>query len=1161
MRVKYNGNNTKDLNTISDNNHTPRSFSERWGAFKKVVKKVAMFMLMIEGVNMAPVGGTFVEKNFGLVYAQTTKEEQKVLKNFYDLYKKIAGLEPIKNTGFINVDAEHGKNLISLVEKMGFTKKDDGIYYGDKLVYKFMEVKIEGIGTFKAIQIFDPKTKEKIFFSAIAAAYNAGQVQSAVEEANKKLAEAKEVPQPPLVPLVPAKTGEKQEPRPADRQIVAEKVVPQPLAQKGAEELDLTEELDLKKVKDFVEYLGRLKKRLEYDYGKILDKDFLNNYNKLSQLLKKSKIDNQKVMEYVDGLAEFLLQDSPSLDVYNKLDDPNNKIKMLSDHIQMIGHILEEGIYHPIENPQDAQLTKINLKDLKKYTKDCNLVLDGGKTKVPLLSVVGARLWFALINDESLRRHLDEEAKPLFKEKFDKKDEKYKEIFNKIVDIEKLRFKYTKGLISQEEFVLEAFKIAKQYGDEAIKKLAENTEDGSKKYDIIQKKLPTAAYTLLSMTELKLLIDLQKERKVAYDNDAVMFLDYAKDQYLWTFTENITKPEYKPPAYFNDNVPLIMANLGINKISTYFADFYALIYRHYPQKKEEPPLKEMVFYVLENSLKYPFILKGLQTGSYNYLKRDVGGPDDVVVGSFFTNVISPNDKRFEPFIGGAHQSFWPSLIEYNNQKYNPYIGDYFVSEYVTKYHPDKFMTPVADNLILLNHVPEFNEFKSLALSNLKNSRVFGSLVNERNIFSGQLYPPCWLLYSPPKEIKKPDDEKKEPPPPPPKSYPSPEPIRVDIEEIIKVPPGEGHYYSDVGTLGPDFYRSHDLPQPKGGSRPTEDAILDYLNGASVSDLKKKYNLTDNQVTTIENIVKSGDLANYLGGSNLNIYKYRIEKDGSVRVNTMLGADVTLHFGKSQKEVEDLINKYGFGLFTGIITNVVYSSQKIAAKVYEIPYGKGEEKTYKGTLENKELEVRSRLGVLATRYFKLNIDVDVEVDWTKLDEIKTRAKEPLTFKDAYGALKKVGVNLSIPITENLTVDLSGGKYNLITGSGKGIEYDPGNSYAEAFISYTWTFKDSWLKNLEVYSGAVTIWRSGLLPKTYILSSGVGGVADLSKGNYISTTIGSSVDIMNTNVDIGATILYHNEFLKKYGISGAGVESKVDLNGNFQVLFKLNIGKTW
>ena len=1206
MRVKYNGNNTKDLNTISENNHTPRSFSERWGAFKKVVKKVAMFMLMIEGVNMAPVGGTFVEKNFvGLVYAQTTKEEQKVLKNFYDLYKKIAGLEPIKNTGFINVDAEHGKNLIPLVEKMGFTKKDDGIYYGDKLVYKFMEVKIEDapLGTFKAIQIFDPKTNEKTFFDAIAAAYNAHQVHSAVEEANKKLAEAKEVPQPPLEPLVPTKTGgEKQEPAEAETsQIVAGKVVPQPLAQKGAEELDL------KEVKGFVVVLNNLKNRLESDYGKIDNKYFLNNYNKLSQLLKKSKIDTQKVMEYVDGLAEFLLQDSPSLDVYNKLGDPNNKIKMLFDHLQMIGHILGEGIYHPIENPQDAQRTKINLEDLiKKYTKNCNLVLDGGKTKVPLLSVVGARLWFALVNDESLRRHLDEEAKPLFKEKFDKKDEKYKEIFNKIANIEELRFKCAKGLISQEKFVSKAFEIAKQDGGEAIKKLAENTENDSKKYDIIQKKLLTAAYTLLSMTELKLLIDLQKERKVAYSDTAVMLLDYAKEQYLWSFTGNITKPEYKPPAYFNDNVALGMANMGINTISTYFADFHAFIYRHYPQKKEEPPLKEMLFYLLENSVKYPFILKGLQSGSYNYLKRDVGASDDVVAGSFFTNVVSPNDKRFESFIGGADQSFWPSLIEYNNQKYNPYIGDYFVSEYVIKYHPDKFMTPYATDLICLNRLPEFNKFANSALSNLKNSSVFDSLVSERNKqpyypFSEPPYLPGLLLYSPPKEIVKPDEGKKEPPPTiikveklPPVEYRTPFPIPE-----ITGPVGNNEFFvsghlnaSATDICGNKGINTDDLKKDMAdilNAKERGDVARDFSSLEAFIMANPKDKEREQALMKYEEAKKAGPdalrqfvfdyMKQYGLGSDLNFMKYSIEKN-KVRFVGTYGVEINIGTNLSEQELKNYIEESP-DAFVNFVVNLMipisYSLTPISVNIREykatleeqqlkeIPTGE----EYHETLMHHKLELRPELTVGAFRAFDflggagvVKLNTSLEIDKNQLDAKINTAWGPvsLSVDDWHAAIKNVGVSVEFPLGEGFKLrQIEFGKLDVanINFDSKQLNYDPGSAYGRLVFAYTIKPKKEGEKKFEVervdiYASPTLIYRSKDIP--YAMATlGTSALVKIGKV-YVKGDINGTYEVRNQlwQVGLSGTVYFKN---LPFGIGGKITFDKENLGA------LLNLESRW
>jgi len=1204
MRVKYNGNNTKDLNTISENNHTPRSFSERWGAFKKVVKKVAMFMLMIEGVNMAPVGGTFVEKNFGLVYAQTTKEEQKVLKNFYDLYKKIAGLEPIKNTGFINVDAEHGKNLISLLEKMGFTKKDDGIYYGDKLVYKFMEVKIEDapLGTFKAIQIFDPKTNEKIFFDAIAGAYNAHQVHSAVEEANKKLAE--KAPQPPLEPLVPTKTGEeKQEPAAKETsQIVAEKVVPQPLAQKGAEELDL------KKVKKFVDSLDKLKKALEYEYGKILDKDFLNNYNKLSQLLKKSKIDKQKIMEYVDGLAEFLLQDSPSLDVYNKLGDPNSKIKMLFDHLEMMGHIFSMGINIAQEDP----FQKINLKDLKKYTKNCNLQLDGGRTKVPLLSVVGVRLWFALINDESLRRHLDEEAKPLFEDKFNKKDENYKKIFNKIADIEELRFKYAKGLISQEEFVSKAFEIAKQDGGEAIKKLAENTEDGSKKYDIIQKKLPTAAYTLLSMTELKLLIDLQKERNVVYDNDALILLNYAKDQYIWIFTENITKPDYKPPAYFNDNVALVMANLGINTISTYFADFHAFIYRHYPQKKEEPPLREMLFYVLETSdLKYPFINKAVKTGVYSYplgphLKREGAG-------SFFTNVVSPDDKRFELSIGGADQSFWPSLIEYNNQKYNPYIGDYFVSEYVIKNRPDKFVTPTV--IIDPKLLPDFENFENSALVNLKNSSVFGSLVSERNkqpfySFSEPPYLPGLLLYSPSKEIeKKPDEEKKGSTVPP------------EIIKVEKLPPVEyrtpfptpeitgpvgNNEFRVVGHLdsrAADAYINY-----KKDTNKDKNIIIDnlkkdiegILNAKTDKDLVSGFpNFEDfiratnpkeeerkKALAEYEEAKKAGPdalrqfvfdyMKQYGLGSDLHFMKFSIEKN-KVRFVGTYGVEINIGTNLSEQELKNYIEKSPIAFVNLVNWMISYSLTPISVDIREyeakfegkqlkeIPTGK----EYSETLMQHKLELRPEWTVGAFRAFDflggagvVKLNISLEIDKNQLDaKINTEwGPVSLSVDDWHAAIKSVGVSVEFPLGEGFKLrQIEFGKLDVanINFDSKQLNYDPGSAYGRLVFAYTIKPKKEGEKKFEVervdiYASPTLIYRSKDIP--YAMAT-LGTSALVKIGEvYVKGDINGTYEFRNQlwQFGLGGTVYFKN---LPFGIGGKITFEKE----NFGAL--LNLESRW
>lgn len=1171
----------KGLNTISDNIHKPRTFSER---IRKFVKEFAIF-LMIEGVIMAPVGSKLV-KNLGLVYAATPKEQQQeqVLKDFYNLYNKLAGSKAIGDTGYINVDSNYGKQLISILTKLGFTQKDDGIYDGDKLVYKFKVVKIEGLGEFKSIEIFDPETKEKIFYDAIATAYNERQIKNIVEVTKTQLAErgkkepSKEIAQPPLAPLVPTKPVEKQPPEPVEAGKPLEELAPATTAEK----------LDLDEVKKLVGSLSGLKEYFEY--YRIYYKELQGNYNKLTQLLKKPEPDKEKIMEYVDKLAQFLLQGSPQLEVYNKTTNVNNKIGILLNNLAAMEHILSVGgslagglLTNNTLDKEKLSEIKIRKEEFQKlkeqYIQNGYIQLD--KIKVPLFSAVGLRLWFAIINDASLRGHIFEEAIPLFK-KFDNKDENYRNIFNKIVRIEELRFNYVKGLINQDEFIQQAFEIVKEYGDDEIKKLAGDTKK-NKEHDIIKQKLPAAAYTLLSMTELKLLIDLRnlpEESNVVLDRGeaAQKLLGLAKEQYKWIFIlENITRPDYKPPEYFNDNVALALANLGINRIISYHADFEAYIYRHYPQQKEEPPLKEVLFYILNaRDLKYPFIAKPLNFGTHNYALWSI---EDNGLGTIFTNVI---DKRFERFISrfisGADQSFWPSVIEFKGEKYNPYIGDYLVRAIIEN-HPDQIMT--ATNKISPD-LPAFNEFIGSALNTLRNTYFDKYLfdLGGAQMYDGLASAVSLFLWSPPppKQVPEPPggttkEETKPPIPPTLEKQPSfglrsSGPFIELLRSIKDVAEG------NIFVIG-DFNRATYKKMEESGINPSDlkSQIGDAMNGktdnlrkldeffdkVASADVKKAYyEAKDKAQKGDKDALRKFLLENLSGyglGSTLHLFTYKIEGDklffeSSYGVVFEIGSNLSEQYLKQLVKDNpiaflNILNTLFFLSFTRIPVSITeYELTKKGKEVIEQPTGK----KFPATIGKYALKVSPELSLLAFKAPKFLGDVGVlkvtsiiEFDYNVLDE---KIKEGVSFseRDLYFAIKSIGASVEFPVGEGFKLrKIEFGKldvFNLESNENK-FRYDPGSGYGS--ITFAYTIKpdaqgELKIERIDIYASPTLIYRSGDIP--YIMTTlGMSALLNIKKIGYFGLNLKGDYEFRNGLWEISPGItVYPKEWPFGTGISG-------------------------
>ncbi len=1198
MKIKYSGRkDAKDLNSVSATSYKPKSFSAK----HPLLAKILATCLMFEGVCM-PFGSVRAapREAAGAEKKNEVAEQAKILKEFTNLIPKIKAEQKTarvseKFQGYITADSEYAKQIFKLLQKLGFVIKindnarRDGIYIGQGTnilsVYLFDQT-VEGVVNLGKLDDLYKKVIE---------VFNQKQAESLAEEALVGLVQA-----------VPAKTaGKEEEPIPvglAESEKTKETKPPEAQAEEPAHaEVKQSVKVDVEEViKDF--------------------NGFLDNWSlfaiklnlSLASIAPPQKI-NKNDKQAIQKIAQTLFKDSENLlGHFNKMQNNDDKLLFLSNHIKALLHLQDKAL---LEYIKESETTRGEKEAVKKILKSKGVKVDG----FSIYSVVGARMLLLRINEMALRHH-ENKAQKLFQNKNKVKNdmgENY-ETFKKIVDLEHERLLHMhdpdlnrankrlfNSLVSNKLSSVGSSVVQSAFGaDDGFFKLLEDIPE-----NLDPNKKEIALYTLLSIAELKLLLDL-KEKDVIKKGDktgAEASLGLAKDQFVRLFInrekeeENMRLQDQNVDLSkaINDNAALVIANAGIAKILPYWHDFAAYINRNYYQV-DKPDLKkryDAVFDLLAYNLNVTNIQKGYYPMRYAAIAQLrpslTTSADREYVGTLFTNVVGPEQiEKIYKKGAGYHQAFTPALLGIGGGSTNYIVGDLMVKEIIS----DKFWS-TADNIRVESQNSSLEKRKDYQ----KNSALQDILQK-----AGVWYIEKLLAFGAPtaveiKKEEKTEEMQAETTPPAILQLPSLLPERFPqpfMPSRYTAKAGETNYifgenmsaaltsmFGEEKTKGlydafAEGLNAKDPEQVKNAASALYDIILTGWNPTSDADSGTKAAI----LKALEKAKESGDTADFkmalmtfsdrLGVNLLeNFYTYRFEGD-TLRVRIPIGIEVALRLGLSESEIRSKVEARGVAFLTGLAVQLGYLYRPVNGRLSEYQLKGFDEQgkliveptgeSISATLETHAIDINTALDLLAFKAPEalggigvIRVNAAVEIDKASL---KTAIHgQPLAISDWVASFKSIGISADFPGGEGLKIRSVGlGGWGIGSISEEGLKWDPtSNWYGNVVLGWTEKldeYQPLALQRLTFYLSPTVLFGG---QTGFSLTGGIQSVHRISENWYALPALNATYlyDGRN-NYGQGSTEVLFN--FAPWGLA-AGLGASLDSNLNYSVmlLFRFNL----
>jgi len=1193
MKIKYRRQeNAKDLNNMTEESNRRKSFSIKYPLLAKVMATV----FMLEGVCMPAYGAvrpaqkeaeTGVKKEQNLP-DKLNKLEQ--LNSIIDRFKTQSKGTLKEVGGYVSVNSQAGQKILEAIKKAGFEIRKDGIYLEEKLAYKFENItgKLKGKknslkAEVLAIKIVGEDSEEKpLLTTALQKAWNT--VQRA--QLKQNVAEAKKEEEEKPVVEVAAQTTT---------------IAASPLT-KPEEKLGKTgskEAITITKEKVIEQYMNLLNNFNDY-FWRLTSGRNLPYYSEIS-ITKSDKDPIKKIADKVFDGSSALKEKFEELQGKDK----QAALEFLYNHITAMNHVQDKGIIGYAKSLD----TIFNVGEQKKEKEHIRKILEEGKiNKYPILSAVGMRLFLLDVDERAMNQH-EKLAKNSFKD--DKNiekliGEKKMEIFKNIVDLEHKRLL----LIRNKDYkdILEGIlkvDARRIFGEEdEFYKMLKTLDVG--KFDL--KRLEIMAYTLLSICELKQLLELKGKGDV----DKEASLELAKIHFKKIFIpgelelkekENIIKnlSEQEKIYAFNENAALVMANAGIMKVLPYWQDFVAFINRKYYPINEKNRIENG-----QDALTYLL--------AYNLSKKDIPHPlrytpiaqlhsslkiiaDKDYVGTSFTNVVDKKtiDDFYKSLYGenstaGYHQAFVPALLGVGEDSEHYLIGDKIVMDIIG----DKIWSQ-RDNIRIESAYQRIEGAKKYQHD--KN-------VNELLQKAGVLPIEKLLAFGAPaefeitKEEKQVEEAKGQPSTilqrrgPPPESFPQPL-----LPSLLTAGVGETNIIAgqDIPTKiinmfsdkAYDFYDA--LAKGLNAKNPEEvkDAatklidIVNSWNPMSPTDKTKK----DDILKVLDKAKNSGDAADFkmslmtfeerLGVNLLeNFFSYRFEGD-SLKVRVPIGVEVSLRLGMSEDEIKRKIDQNSLALLTGIAMQLAYLYRPVSGRIQEYQLKGFDEKgkliveptgkTYAATLETHVIDIRTGLEFLAFKAPEflggrgiMKLDADLEIDKAVL---KAKPEgQPLTLNDWVASFRSIGLGVDFPGGEGFKIRrIELGRLGIGSISEKGLDINPAsNYYGSITLAFTEKFEKYQplaLQRLTLHLTPTAFFAGGRTG--FSLDLGMQSVHKLSENWYLlPAATGTYLYDGSNNYGRGsADVLFH---YAPWGL-GLGLGATLDSNLNYSVmlLFRLNL----